>query len=102
MPQERERLAQGLRSIPGFVPYPGTANFLLVQLLPFLGMDGGALGEVLSSQGILIGDCRPYRPLGPDFVFIAVRTRRENNLLIKALRRIVGNLPNSPSASQRS
>ena len=99
MPKERERLAQGLRSIPGFVPYPGVADFLLVQLLPFLGMDGGAIREGLLSQEILIGDCRPYRPLGPDFVFIAVRTRRENNLLIKALRRIVGNLPRSRNAT---
>ncbi len=102
MPKERERLAQGLRSIPGFVPYPGVANSILVQLLPFLGMDGGALREALLSQGILIGDCRPYRPLGPDFVYIAVRTRRENNLLIKALRQIVGNLPNSLNAHQTS
>jgi len=102
MPKERERLAQGLRSIPGFVPYPGTANFLLVQLLPFLGIDGGELREGLLSQEILIGDCRSYRPLGPDFIFIAVRTRRENNLLIKALRRIVGNLPNPPNVFQTS
>ena len=102
MPKERERLAQGLRSIPGFVPYPGVANYLLVQLLPFLGIDGGDLREGLLSQEILIGDCRPYRPLGPDFVFIAVRTRRENNLLIKALRRIVGNLPNPPNTFQTS
>ncbi len=93
MPKERERLAQSLRSIPGFVPYPGTANFLLVQLLPFLGIDGGALREELLKEEIRIGDCRSYRPLVPYFISVAVRTRQENNILIKALRKIVGNLP---------
>jgi len=100
MSKERERLAQALRTIPGFVPYPGTANFLLAQLLPFLRIDGEALREELIKQEILIGDCRPYRGLGSGFVFIAVRTRRENNLLIKALRQMVGNLSDSPSPSQ--
>jgi threonine-phosphate decarboxylase len=99
MPGERERLAQGLRSIPGFVPYPGGANFLLVQLLPFLGIDGKALREGLLHGGFRIGDCGPYRPLGPDFIFLAVRTRRENNLLLKALSRLVANLPNFRVAS---
>ncbi|MBP1717372.1 MAG: L-threonine-O-3-phosphate decarboxylase [Deltaproteobacteria bacterium] len=102
MPKERERLAQALRAIPGFVPYPGTANFLLVQLLPFLGIDGGELRELLLRQEILVDDCRSYPSLAPYFVFIAMRTRRENNLLIKALRQIVGSLPVSSNPSQTS
>ena len=100
VPKERERLAQGLRSIPGFVPYPGAANFLFVQLLPLLGIDGKDLSEELLRQEMRIDDCRSYRLLGPDFVSIALRTRRENNLLLKALRRIVANLPSLPNASQ--
>jgi threonine-phosphate decarboxylase len=92
LPKERERFAQGLRSIPGFVPYPGTVNFLLVQMLPFLGIDGKGLQEELLKRGFRIEDCRSYPTLVPYFIAIAVRTRRENNLLIKALRKIVEDL----------
>jgi len=99
MPKERERLSQALRAIPGFVPYPGTANFLLVQLLPFLGVEAAKLRELLLRQEILIDDCRSYSPLIPYFFFLTVRTRRENNLLIKALKEIVGKLPDSSEPS---
>jgi threonine-phosphate decarboxylase len=102
MPKERNRLIQSLRSIPGFVPYPGTANYLLIQLLPFLGFTAGELREKLISQGILICDCGPFHHLGPYFLQIAVRTHKENNLLIKALRQIVQNLPPSGETSATS
>jgi len=99
MPKEKHRFAQCLRSIPGFVPYPAAANFILVQLLPFLGIDGRALFEELLKRGIRIDDCRRHRLLVPYFVSIALRTRRENNLLIKTLRKVVGDLPAFRSAS---
>jgi threonine-phosphate decarboxylase len=92
LPKERERLAQGLRSVPGFVPYPSAANYLLVQLLPFLGTDGSGLREELRRDGFRIDDCRSYPSLVPYFFSVAVRPRRENNLLIKALRKIAGEL----------
>jgi threonine-phosphate decarboxylase len=98
-PKERNRLIQSLRSIPGFVPYPGTVNYLLIQLLPFLGFTAGELREKLISQGILIRDCQPFHHLGPYFLQIALRTRQENNLLIKTLRQIVQNLPPSGETS---
>lgn len=100
MPKERNRLIQNLRSIPGFVPYPGTVNYLLIQLLPFLGFTAGELRKKLISQGILIRDCQPFHHLGPYFLQIALRTRQENNLLIKALRQIVQNLPPSGNTSK--
>ena len=93
MPRERGRLIQGLRSIPGFVPYPGAANYFLVQLLPFLGFTAGGLRENLLPQGFLIRDCQSFQNLGPDFLQIAVRTRKENNLLLKTLRQIVQSTP---------
>ncbi len=45
--QERDRLIYGLRSIPGFVPYPSAANFLLVQLHPSLNLTAAELREKL-------------------------------------------------------
>jgi threonine-phosphate decarboxylase len=100
MPKERNRLIQSLQSIPGFVPYPGSANYLLIQLLPFLGFTAESLQEKLLLQGILIRDCRPFQHLGPHFLQIAVRTRTENNVLIQALRKIVQPLPVSAETSK--
>jgi threonine-phosphate decarboxylase len=86
--QERERLIHQLRSIPGFIPYPGEANYLLVQLNPSLNLTAAELREKLIPQGVLVRDCRSFHHLGLFFFRVAVRSRRENNLLIKALRQV--------------
>jgi len=86
IPQEREHLIQGLRSIPGFIPYPSAANYLLVQLHPSLNFTAAELREKLILQGILIRDCNSFHHIGPYFFRIAVRSRKENSLLLKALR----------------
>ncbi|MBM4332184.1 MAG: threonine-phosphate decarboxylase [Deltaproteobacteria bacterium] len=85
---ERNRLTQGLRAIPGFIPYPGKANYLLVEIHPNLRLDAAELREKLISYGILIRDCRSFHHIGPYFFRVAVRGRRENNALLKALRRV--------------
>jgi len=85
IPQERDHLIQGLRSIPGFIPYPSAANYLLVQLHPSLSLTAAELQEKLILQGILIRDCNSFHHIGPYFFRIAVRSRKENSLLLKAL-----------------
>ena len=79
-------MIQGLRSIPGFIPYPSAANYLFVQLHPSLNLTAAELREKLILQGILIRDCNSFHHIGPYFFRIAVRSRRENSLLLKALR----------------
>jgi threonine-phosphate decarboxylase len=86
--QERDRLILGLRSIPGFVPYPSAANFLLVQLHPSLNLTAAELRKKLISHRILIRDCNSFHHVGPYFFRIAVRSRKENNVLLKALRQM--------------
>jgi threonine-phosphate decarboxylase len=86
--QEKERLIQGLRAIPGFIPYPGKANFLLVQIHPHLYLTAAELKEMLITEGILIRDCRSFHHLGPFFFRLAIRSPRENNRLLKALQKI--------------
>jgi len=85
---ERENLIHGLRSIPGFIPYPSSANFLLVQLHPSLSLRAAELREKLIARGILIRDCRSFHHIGPFFFRVGVRLRKENNLLLKNLRQI--------------
>jgi threonine-phosphate decarboxylase len=94
--QEREHLIQGLRSIPGFIPYPSAANYLLVQLHPSLNLTAAELREKLIRQGILIRDCNSFHHIGPYFFRIAVRSRKENSLLLKTLRQAGKEIPRKP------
>lgn len=86
--EEKKRLIQGLRAIPGFIPYPGKANFLLVQIHPHICMTSTELKDMLITEGILIRDCRTFHHLGPFFFRVAIRSPRENNRLLKALQKI--------------
>jgi threonine-phosphate decarboxylase len=85
---ERERLIGGLRTIPGFIPYPSRANFLLVQLHPGLNLTAGELRRKLIPHRFLIRDCRSFHHMGSFFFRIAVLRREENQALLKALQRI--------------
>jgi threonine-phosphate decarboxylase len=101
---QREFLTQGLRAIPGFIPYPSAANFLFVQLHPSLKLTAGELRERLIPRGILIRDCSSFHHLGPYFFRIAVRPRRENQALLRALRRVHSEIIHegpSPNYSER-
>ncbi|OGP97109.1 MAG: threonine-phosphate decarboxylase [Deltaproteobacteria bacterium RBG_19FT_COMBO_52_11] len=91
--RERERLIHGLRSIPGFIPYPSAANFLLVQLHPSLNMSAAGLRENLIPHGLLIRDCNSFHHIGPFFFRIAVRSRKENSVLVKILRQVCKDMP---------
>jgi threonine-phosphate decarboxylase len=61
--------------------YPSEANYLLLESqLP--------LFDRLLERGILIRHCDNYVGLGQDFYRIAVRTPKENQVLIEALEEI--------------
>lgn len=79
--QEREWLAEKLSGYP-LTLYPGQANYL------FFRSDITDLKERLIGQGILIRDCSNYVGLEPGYYRIAVRTRRENERLIRVMDRI--------------
>ncbi len=75
--KERQFLEEGLQRL-GIRVFPGTADFLLVySRMP--------LYEGLLEQGILIRDCGNFRGLSRGFYRIAVKTRKENETLLKAI-----------------
>lgn len=74
---ERQFLEEGLRRI-GFQVFPSRANFLLVY-------SKDPLYEKLLEQGILIRDCSNFRGLCRGFYRIAVKGRRENEILLNAM-----------------
>lgn len=78
--QERRFLKEELEGL-GFMVYPGSANFLLLETKL-------ALYEMLLKEGILIRDCSNFRGLGKGFYRIAVKQREENLQLLGAIKTI--------------
>jgi threonine-phosphate decarboxylase len=75
--EEKPFLQAGLTALD-FTVLPGDANFLFFSGAP-------DLYEELRARGVLIRDCSNYRGLGPGDCRIAVRTRRENEALLKTM-----------------
>ncbi|MCM1101195.1 MAG: aminotransferase class I/II-fold pyridoxal phosphate-dependent enzyme [Clostridium sp.] len=75
--KERLFLEEGLRR-KGIRTFPAVANFILCY-------SERPLYEHLSERGILIRDCSNFRGLGKGFYRIAVRDRKENEILLENL-----------------
>ena len=86
--QERQYLFSQLCSIQGLQPYTSVTNFILARITK-KGHTSSKLYEELAKKGILIRDCRSFRGLGSTFIRVAVKKRKENNLLISEIRNIV-------------
>ena len=78
---EKPFLRNGL-TVLGFSVLPGDANFLF-----FSGAPG--LYEKLRERGVLIRDCANYRGLQSGDYRIAVRTRAENEELLRATQEVL-------------
>ncbi|MFH0796520.1 MAG: threonine-phosphate decarboxylase [Candidatus Omnitrophota bacterium] len=86
---EREFLSREISRIKGLRPFPSAANFILVKIaLP--GITSTRLTAGLGKAGLLVRDCANFRNSGNKFIRIAVRTRRENELLVTTLNKIMG------------
>lgn len=77
---ERGRLGRGLEEIPGLRVFPGTANYLLVQLPG--GKAAAELGKRLLGERILIRNCANFAGLDGRFFRVAVRGGAENARLL--------------------
>jgi threonine-phosphate decarboxylase len=86
---ERQYLLDGLSGIPGLVAYPAVANFLLLKIVQ-PGWDAARLQQGLIRHGILIRDCSSFPGLGGAYMRIAVRGRKDNTQLLKALQAVLG------------
>lgn len=80
--KESEFLKSAISEIEGLSCYDSAANFLLVKTK----MPSKLLQKKLLDRGILVRDCSTFRGLDSGYIRIAVRTRKENLALIKALR----------------
>ncbi|RNJ80172.1 MAG: threonine-phosphate decarboxylase [Nitrosopumilus sp. H8] len=78
---ESEFLRNKMSQIPGIQCSPSSANFVLVRTR----QDSARLQKKLLRRGVLVRDCGNFRGLGSNYIRVAVRTRRENLLLLRAL-----------------
>lgn len=86
--KEREYLAKGLGRIPGLKVYPSRANFLLVDSRR-TGVSGAELAAALAKKDILVRDAGNFRGLDAFFFRVAVRKRKENRILLRAVREVL-------------
>ena len=78
-------LFEGLNNLPGLRAIPSQANFILVELAPWLDSTKVA-EELLDKYEILIKDLSAKRPFKEhNFVRIAVRNNADNHYLLDAL-----------------
>jgi threonine-phosphate decarboxylase len=82
--RERNFLAQALIALKGFQPYPSSANFLLVRIAN--NASAVELRSFLLNKKVLIRACHSFARLGADHFRVAVRQRKDNRLLLEALR----------------
>jgi histidinol-phosphate aminotransferase len=81
--KERQFLENGMKQM-GFRVFSGKANFLLIYC-------EHPLYDRLLEDGILIRDCENFRGLSKGFYRIAVKSRKENETLLKVIGEIKWN-----------
>ncbi|MBP2654516.1 MAG: L-threonine-O-3-phosphate decarboxylase [Firmicutes bacterium] len=80
----RQTMIAELRRVPGFTPYPGAANYLLVNIAGS-GFNAPRLGQALWKYNIIIRDCSNYPGLSPDYIRLAVKLASQNGMLVATL-----------------
>ena len=81
--EERGRLFELLRSVPGLAPVPSQANFMVVRST----IEPRHVHRELLARDILVRDVSGYPMLG-DYFRVSIGTPEESDTLIKALREI--------------
>ena len=80
--KESRYLRKKISELDGFECYNTSTNFILVHTR----MDSTTLQKKLLRKKILIRDCKNFHGLDNHYIRIAVKTRKENNILLKELR----------------
>ena len=83
MKAERKYLEEALRHL-GAKTYRPAANYVF-----FFFAEQPDLDAKLLQEGFLIRDCSNYRNLKKGFYRIAVKTKKQNRLFIRALRKVL-------------
>ena len=86
---EKDWLYARLCSIGGLNPIEPSVNFIMVNVAD-TGLTSSELTARMRRQGILVRDCANYTGLeGRQYIRVAVRSRAENEQMLKALEAVV-------------
>ena len=86
---EKDWLYERLCAVNGLSPIRPSVNFILVNVEE-TGLSSGELTARMRGQGVLVRDCANYTGLeGRQYIRVAVRSRAENEQLLKALEAVV-------------
>ncbi len=86
---EKKFLSRGLSSVEGLKVFGSAANFFMVKINDASSLTSPLLKEILFRKGILIRDLNSFRGLGPKYFRVAIKKRKENEILINALKGIL-------------
>jgi threonine-phosphate decarboxylase len=87
--KEKTFMLDGLKQLKVFKIYPPDANFFFIDTRNS-GFSGAEIKEKLLKRGVLIRDCSSFVSLDEYFIRVAVKTRRENEKLLDALKESIG------------
>lgn len=82
--KERERMYQALLSMPGFHPFPPSANFILVRLEK-PGLTSAQVFDALMRRKMMIRDCSSFQSLGGEYIRFCIMLPEDNTRLLLAL-----------------
>ncbi|MEM3377908.1 MAG: threonine-phosphate decarboxylase CobD [Candidatus Bathyarchaeia archaeon] len=84
--RERKFLARELSRISVLKVYPADANFLFIDVRQS-GLTAAQLKEKILRYSVLIRDCTSFAGIDEYYIRIAVKTRRENEKMLEALKK---------------
>ncbi|MCP8322844.1 MAG: threonine-phosphate decarboxylase CobD [Candidatus Methylarchaceae archaeon HK02M2] len=85
--EEKEFLFDELNKIKGFDVLPPDSNFFLINIEQTR-LKADELKRDLLKFDILIRDCSSFEGLDNRYIRVAIRTRKENELLVEALKKV--------------
>ncbi len=89
MKHEPARFVRRLTDLRAASPFPSAANFLLLQLRDRQYTAGG-VARLLARRGIAVRNASNFVGLDESYLRVAVRSRRDNDQLVAALRSVLG------------
>lgn len=83
--REREFLYRNINEIPGLYAFPSDANYLFIKICnPQI--TSTVLADRTAQKGVLVRDCSTFSGLNNSYIRVAVKTREENEVLLKTIR----------------
>ena len=91
MSREKAFLYDGLTDIKGIRPFQPSVNFILVKIHN-AEITSSGIQDLLIKDNIVIRDCSNFIGLSDKYFRVAVRTRKENQKLLKVLKLVMNSV----------